>query len=58
MFPLTKFGNIAGIIVPIAVGFIVSTTNRWDLIFYFAAGILVFGAIAWVLFATGRQILD
>jgi nitrate/nitrite transporter NarK len=54
----TTAGNIAGVIVPIAVGFIISLSNRWDLIFYTAAGILTLGVIVWNVFATGRQILD
>jgi len=54
----TTAGNIAGVIVPILVGFIVSFSNRWDLIFYIAAGVLMFGAIIWNIFATGRQILE
>ena len=54
----TTAGNIAGVIVPIAVGFIISLSNRWDLIFYTAAGILTLGVIVWNIFATGRQILD
>ena len=54
----TTAGNIAGVIVPVLVGFIVSFSNRWDLIFYIAAGVLMFGAILWNLFATGRQILE
>jgi len=53
----TTAGNIAGVIVPIAVGFIVSLSNRWDLIFYIAAGILIFGVMVWNIFATGKQIL-
>ena len=54
----TTAGNIAGVIVPVLVGFIVSFSNRWDLIFYIAAGVLMFGAIIWNIFATGRQILE
>ena len=54
----TTAGNIAGVIVPILVGFIVSLSNRWDVIFYIAAGILIVGATVWNLFATGRQVLD
>ncbi|KPJ57811.1 MAG: hypothetical protein AMJ42_04355 [Deltaproteobacteria bacterium DG_8] len=54
----TTAGNIAGIIVSIVVGFIVSLSNRWDLIFYIAAGVLIFGVIIWNVFATGKQILD
>jgi len=54
----TTAGNIAGVIVPIVVGFIVSLSNRWDLIFYIATGVLIFGVMVWNIFATGKQILD
>jgi ACS family sodium-dependent inorganic phosphate cotransporter len=54
----TTAGNIAGIIVPVAVGFTVSLTNRWDLIFYIAAAIMIFGVILWNIFSTGTRILD
>ncbi len=54
----TTAGNIAGIIVPLVVGWIVSTTQRWDLIFYIAAAIMLFAAIVWNLFATGKQVLE
>ena len=54
----TTAGNIAGVIVPVVVGFIVVLTNRWDLIFYSASAVLIFGAIVWNIFATGKQILD
>jgi nitrate/nitrite transporter NarK len=54
----TTAGNIAGIIVPLIVGLIVALSNRWDLVFYIAAGILLFGAVMWYIFATGSQVLD
>jgi nitrate/nitrite transporter NarK len=54
----TTAGNIAGIIVPLVVGLIVSLSGRWDLIFYIAAGILIFGVMVWNMFTTGRQILE
>lgn len=54
----TTAGNIAGVIVPVAVGLIVSFTSRWDLVFYSAAGIMAFAAVVWVLFATGKQVLE
>jgi hypothetical protein len=54
----TTAGNIAGIVVPVVVGFVVSAYNRWDLIFYIAAGVLMFGALVWDLFATGKQVLE
>ncbi len=54
----TTAGNIAGVIVPVVVGFIVALTNRWDLVFYIAAGAMIFAVIFWDIFATGEQILD
>ena len=54
----TTAGNIAGVIVPVVVGFIVVLTNRWDLVFYIAAGAMIFAVIFWDIFATGEQILD
>ena len=54
----TTAGNIAGVIVPLVVGFIVSLSNRWDLVFYGAAAILLIAVIIWNLFATGSQVLE
>jgi nitrate/nitrite transporter NarK len=54
----TTAGNIAGVVVPVVVGFVVSLTDRWNLVFYTAAAILILGALVWNLFATGRQILE
>ena len=54
----TTAGNIAGIIVPLIVGVIVTLTDRWDLVFYSAAAILLVGVIMWDIFATGSQVLD
>ena len=54
----TTAGNISGVIVPVVVGVIVSATGSWELIFYLAAGIMIFSLVVWDLFATGRQILD
>ncbi len=53
----TTAGNIAGVIVPLIVGVIVALTNRWDLVFYSAAAILLVGVIMWDIFATGSQVL-
>jgi len=54
----TTAGNIAGVIVPMVVGFIIALSNRWDLVFYITSGVLTFGVIVWDIFATGEQILD
>jgi len=43
----TTAGNIAGFIVPLVVGFIVTFSNRWDLVFYGAAAILLLGVSIW-----------
>ena len=51
-------GNIAGVIVPLAVGFIVSVSGRWDLVFYGAAALMLVAVIIWNLFATGSQVLE
>jgi len=53
----TTAGNIAGVIVPIVVGFIVSLTGRWDMVFYIAAAIMTFAVLVWDLFATGKQVI-
>jgi len=53
----TTAGNIAGVIVPIVVGLIVSLSGRWDLVFYGAAFILLLGVVIWDLFATGSRVL-
>ena len=54
----TTAGNIAEVIVPVVVGFMVALTNRWDLVFYIAAGVKIFAVVIWDVFATGEQILD
>ncbi len=54
----TTAGNIAGVVVPLVVGVVVTLSGRWDLIFYLAAGVLILGVVIWDLFATGDQIID
>jgi ACS family sodium-dependent inorganic phosphate cotransporter len=54
----TTAGNIAGIIVPLVVGWLVAATGQWSLIFYIAAAIMLFAVIVWNLFASGKQVLD
>jgi len=54
----TTAGNIAGVVVPLVVGMVVSLSGRWDLIFYLAAAVLLLGVVIWDLFATGDQIMD
>ncbi len=54
----TTAGNIAGVIVPLFVGIIVSITGRWEIVFYSAAAILAAATVVWDLFATGSQVLE
>jgi MFS family permease len=54
----TTAGNIAGVVVPLVVGMVVSLSGRWDLIFYLAAVVLILGMVIWDLFATGDQVID
>jgi MFS family permease len=54
----TTAGNIAGVIVPVFVGIVVSLTGRWELVFYCAAAILAAAVIVWNLLGTGRQVLE
>jgi len=54
----TTAGNIAGVVVPLVVGVLVSLSGRWDLIFYLAAAVLILGVVIWDLFATGDQIIE
>ena len=53
-----QLGNIAGIIVPVVVSFLVSVYNRWTLIFYIVSAVLIIGVIIWNLFASGGQVLN
>ena len=54
----TTAGNIAGVIVPLVVGIIITLSGRWDMVFYGAAAILLLGVIIWNVFASGSQVLE
>ena len=51
-------GTIPGILAPVITGFIVQFTGSWDLVFYLAAGLSGFGALVWLLFASGEQVFE
>lgn len=49
------FGTLPGILSPIITGYIVTTPNEseWQIVFYIASAIYLFGAIIYGIFATG-----
>ena len=51
-------GTIPGIIGVTLTGFILDATGSWSLVFLISAGIYVFGAIVWLLFATGERVFE
>ena len=51
-------GTIPGILAPAITGFIIQFTGSWDLVFYLAAGISGFGALVWLLFASGERVFE
>jgi len=51
-------GTIPGIVGVTLTGFILDTTGSWNLVFLISAGIYVFGALVWLLFATGERVFD
>ena len=50
--------SIPGILAPILTGFIVKFTGDWNMVFYIAIGVMVFGTIVWDVFASGKKIFD
>ena len=51
-------GTIPGIVGVTLTGFILDTTGSWNLVFLISAGIYVFGALVWLLFATGEKVFE
>ncbi|KAH1002269.1 hypothetical protein HUJ04_008368 [Dendroctonus ponderosae] len=53
------WGTVPGIISPTIAGYVISTDNptveQWRIIFYITAGLYFFGAIFFVLFASGKR---
>jgi ACS family sodium-dependent inorganic phosphate cotransporter len=50
--------TIPGILAPIITGFIVKFTNDWNMVFYIATAVMLFGAIVWNMFASGKKLFD
>ncbi len=51
-------GTIPGIVGVTLTGFILDATGSWNLVFLISAGIYVFGALVWLLFATGERVFE
>lgn len=51
-------GTLPGIIGVTLTGMILDATGSWQLVFLISAGIYVFGAIIWLLFATGERVFE
>lgn len=51
-------GTLPGIIAVMTTGWLVDATGTYAAAFALAAGVSVFGAIIWLLFATGRAVID
>jgi sugar phosphate permease len=45
---MNMMGNVGGFLSPIACGYIVQQTHRWDLAFYLTAGAYVLGVFFWL----------
>ena len=39
-------------------GMILDATGSWQLVFMISAGIYVFGALVWLVFATGERVFE
>lgn len=50
--------TIPGILAPMITGFIVKFTNDWNMVFYIATAIMLFGAVVWNIFASGKKLFD
>jgi len=53
-----SIGMVAAIFAPIVAGFVLELTNSWTSIFYICSGILVFGGIYYLCFASATKQFD
>jgi ACS family sodium-dependent inorganic phosphate cotransporter len=51
-------GTIPGILGVTLTGMILDATGSWQLVFMISAGIYVFGALVWLIFATGERVFE
>ena len=45
---MNMMGNLAGVISPSLIGYILNETGNWNLTFYISAGIYVMGIACWL----------
>ena len=53
-----SIGMIAAILSPIVAGTVLEITNSWTMIFYICSGVLVFGGIFYLIFASASRQFD
>ena len=53
-----SIGMIAAILSPIVAGTVLEITNSWTIIFYICSGVLVFGGIFYLIFASASRQFD
>ena len=53
-----SIGMIAAILSPIVAGTVLEITNSWSMIFYICSGVLVFGGIFYLIFASASRQFD
>jgi MFS family permease len=46
---MNMMGNLGGFIAPVATGYILDLTGRWDLVFYSSSVVYLIGAVSWLL---------
>ncbi len=46
---MNMMGNLGGFIAPVATGYILDLTGRWDLVFYSSSLVYLVGAVSWLL---------
>ena len=50
-----SIGMVAAILSPIVAGTVLEITNSWNVIFYICSGVLIFGGIFYLLFASASK---
>ena len=53
-----SIGMIAAILSPIVAGAVLQVTNSWSVIFYICSGVLIFGGIFYLIFASASKQFD
>ena len=58
IFKVDDLGNNTAILSPIVAGTVLQITNSWSIIFYICAGMLIFGGIFYLIFASANKQFD